>query len=163
MDSVINRHTNATSKYVGLAVPIHNFNAVYNGMSAMYATSVKEQLRLKWEDQGAQYVEKLLTNLQAGGNYAQDAISKGLRTVRGLSAQAVLSFNVTVSMKQVASLPTAASKLGWESVLHGLHKADESIINKYTPLMWYRSLGIRVKSQSRKKLVAARTRTSGTR
>ena len=141
VDTVINRHINATSKYVGLAIPIHNFNSVYNSMSAMYATSVKEQLRLKWEDQGARYVEKLLTNLQAGNNYAQDAISKGIRNIRGLSAQAVLSFNVPVSMKQVASLPTAASKLGWSAILHGLRKADENIINKYTPLMWYRSLG----------------------
>lgn len=141
VDSVINRHIDATSKYVGLAIPIHNFNSVYNSMSAMYATSVKEQLRLKWEDQGARYVEKLLTNLQAGNNYAQDAISKGIRNIRGWSAQAVLSFNVPVSMKQVASLPTAASKLGWSAILHGLRKADENIINKYTPLMWYRSLG----------------------
>ena len=141
INNVVTRHINATSKYAGLAIPIHNFNGVYNGMSAQYKTSVKEQLRQKWEDQASKYVEKLLTDLQAGSDYAQDPISKALRAVRGLSAQAVLSANIGVSMKQVASLPTAASKLGFDSILHGMKKANEDIINKYTPLMWYRSIG----------------------
>jgi len=134
---VVMRQIDAVSKYVGLAVPIRNFNRVYNSFADGYETGVKTEIGQKWGGAATKYIENLLTDLQT-----TKTASSGLDRLRGNFAQAVLAFNPSVTLKQAASYPQAASTVGWSALGKGFfRKVDTDIINQYTPLYWYRSQG----------------------
>ena len=60
-------------------------------------------------------------------------------------AQATLGMNISVTLKQAASYPTAAAELGWaplaKALMQSNKKVDLDTLAKYTPIMWIRSHG----------------------
>ena len=74
---------------------------------------------------------------------AQSVGIKGL--VGGLTAQRRLSdvSENQIDMAQLASYPGAAQVVGWDALAAGLtaNPVDEKLVEKYTPLLWYRSQG----------------------
>lgn len=145
--NVIMRQIDSTAKYYGLAIPVRNFNKVYNYTTKGYGTSVKKAISDVWGFNGNKYIEKVLSDIQGGGKSQFSSLSK----VRGKFAGATLGMNLGVAMKQAASYPTAAARLGWTPLVkallrggknnHILSSADVKLINKYTPLYWLRSQG----------------------
>ena len=145
--SVIMRQIDNTAKYYGLAIPVRNFNKVYNFATKGYGTSVKKAISDVWGFNGNKYIEKVLSDIQGGGKPQFSAFSK----IRSKFAGATLGMNLGVAMKQAASYPTAAARLGWTPLVkallrggkngHILSSADVDLINKYTPLYWLRSQG----------------------
>ncbi|SMC40984.1 hypothetical protein [Papillibacter cinnamivorans] len=140
--SVLLRQIDNVSKYNGLAAPVRNFNKVYNATMPEYANSVKNALSQKWGKSASEYIEKMIADIQRP-NGKVDGLSRTLMKLRGNFAQATLALNPSVTMKQVASLPTAAANLGWipvsKSIVSG--KVDYDLIDRYTPLLWYRRQG----------------------
>jgi hypothetical protein len=144
---VIMRQINNTAKYSGLAIPVRNFNKVYNFTSKGYESSVKKAISDVWGFNANRYIEKILSDIQGGGKTQFSTIGK----IRGKFAGATLGLNIGVAMKQAASYPTAAARLGWTPLAKALLKggknghilsgADVDLINKYTPLYWLRSQG----------------------
>ena len=144
---VIMRQINNTAKYNGLAIPVRNFNKVYNFTSKGYESSVKKAISDVWGFNANRYIEKILSDIQGGGKTQFSTIGK----IRGKFASATLGLNIGVAMKQAASYPTAAARLGWAPLAKALLKggknghilsgADVKLINKYTPLYWLRSQG----------------------
>ena len=152
VDQAIRMH----GKYVGLAIPVRNFNKVWNvtttaygedGNSAYPTGSVQSAIESRWGETGTKYVDKLMGDLQ-GSTQTKNVWAKALNNVRSNYARAVLTLNLSVAMKQAASYPTAAAVLGWKPLAQAMKdfgKVDLSLIEKYTPLQWYRSKGFSTK------------------
>ena len=148
--NVVNRQIQNVGKYYGLAIPIRNFNKLYNQSvmefhddgSYSYQGSVKESLESKWGGKATMYIENLLTDMQNG----RQTDNTWLDRARGSYAQAVLALNVSVTMKQAASYPTAAAVLGYGPLVKAMAhpgRLNHTVVDHYTPLLWYRSRGYR--------------------
>ena len=65
-----------------------------------------------------------------------------------------------MAVSQTASYPGAAQVVGWDGLAVGLnlfHKVDEKLIEKYTPLLWYRSQGYSTQELGDAKAAANKT------
>lgn len=148
---VLQRSIDGAALYYGLAIPVRNFNKVYEFQRSGYTDSVKEAIMQTFGKRGNEYIEKLLRDLQGGNMDTKDAAGKWVDRftsgLRGNYAQAILTLNPSVAIKQAASYPTAAARLGFEPLKKALAKLptstseDMDLINKYTPLLWYRAQG----------------------
>lgn len=157
-DAVI-RNLNSVAKYGGLAIPIKNFTRIYNVNTVRTnelgevietnADSVANALSKKYKgDDALKYIEMMLKDLQQTREIREGgfvgAASKFLTQARGKFAQATLAMNLSVTLKQAASYPTAAAELGWAPLAKALmttEKMDLDTLAKYTPIMWIRSHG----------------------
>ena len=143
---VLMRQIDKVSRYYGYAIPIRNFQAVNNYVfheeGNAYAGSIKDTINRKWGSGAGQYITKMLADLQSGGSSRSDAMSRALSGLRSNLAGATLTLNPSVAVSQAASYPGAAQVVGWDGLAAGLTgKVDEKLIEKYTPLLWYRSQG----------------------
>lgn len=161
----------STAMFNGLAVPIRNFNKILNtgtyelsdadnldggkivnpdGSTKQFyvpTNSVKKELKEKWGMRARDYIDNLIADLQQGRNSEYTWYDK----LRSNYAGAVLTANASVIIKQTSAYPTVAGIVGWgptlKAMLRGgknnwlLSKADVELINKYTPLYWYRNKG----------------------
>ena len=140
LTDVINTQINSVSDYVGYAVPVKNFNKVYNAVMPGYADSVKAALYRTQGKEVAQYLEKLMSDIQGGQRREASFLDK----LRGKYAGAVLTLNPAVTIKQAASYPTAASVLGWNALNKALPYFANSkaistdLIDTYTSAHWER-------------------------
>lgn len=152
MTSVLNQSIKQTAKYVGLAVPVRNFNKLWgvssgsfdeNGNFQHYTNSVQDTLGDKWGVAASDYMENLMADVN-GSSGRPDPWGEWFSRLRSGYAGAVLTLNASVAMKQAASYPTAGAVLGFKPLAKALAhpgKVDIDLINKYTPLFWYRSQG----------------------
>lgn len=155
-NAVLEQAIRMHSKYVGLAIPVRNFNKVWNvttgsfnedGSRSAFDGSVQQAIKQHWGETGYSYIEKLMGDLQMGTS-AQNEWAKALGKLRSNYARAVLTLNLSVAMKQAASYPTAAAVLGWKPLVRALAdtgKVDLATVEKYTPLLWYRGKGFSTK------------------
>lgn len=151
-NDVVDQSIRMHSKYAGLAIPVRNFNKVWSvtagsynadGSRNAYESSVQQAVKKAWGETGYHYIEKMMRDLQ-GGAAKKDSWIKLLNKLRSSYAGAVLTLNMSVAMKQAASYPTAAAVLGWRPLARAMQdfgKVDLSLIERYTPLQWYRSKG----------------------
>lgn len=156
LDAVLTQSIQQHAKYVGLAIPVRNFNKVWgvttasyndDGSRNSYEASVQSAVKRAWGETGYKYIEKMMADIQ-GSTQAKNEWAKALSKVRSNYAGAVLTLNASVAMKQAASYPTAAAVLGWKPLLRAMAdngKVNLELIAKYTPLQWYRSKGYSTK------------------
>lgn len=151
----LKKDVEAHSRYVGMAIPIRNFNKVYGvtrrsfddqGNASGYESSVQIAIRQKWGEQANDYIAKMMTDIQ-NPQRTSDVVSKFLGKMRGNYAAVVLNLNASVAIKQAASYPTAAAEIGWEPLFKALAtfpktkgKSSE-FISQYSPLMRLRTEG----------------------
>lgn len=160
---VLERQIDKVSRYYGYAIPIRNFQAVNNYTfheeGNAFAGSIKDSMNKKWGSGAQQYITKMLADLQSGGSAKTDMLSRGLAWLRGNLAGATLSVNPSVAVSQTASYPGAAQVVGWDGLAAGLAggKVDEKLIEKYTPLLWYRSQGYSTQELGDAKAAADKT------
>lgn len=145
--AVVKRQIDAVSKYAALAVPIDNFNKVFNVTLMDYENSVKNQIAKTWDQSSMKYIANLMADLNGARQSDKSLVSDALAKARGLMAQGVLTGNLSVTMKQAASYPTAAATVGWGPLAKAFSKgvinskAKVELINKYTPEYRYRGAG----------------------
>lgn len=152
MTDVLNQSIGQHAKYVGLAIPVRNFGKVWSvttteflddGDVNHFTASVQKAIESKWGSRATGYIEKMMTDLQNGGKSSEE-LDHLLAKARSNYAGAVLTLNAGVALKQAASYPTAAAVLGWKPLAQAMGnvgKVDLKVIEKYTPLLWYRSKG----------------------
>ena len=162
---VISKHSNMVSKYAGLAIPIRNFNRVYNFTlkeNGAYKDSVKKSINSQRGVSATKYIENLLTDLQGSRKVDTGLAGDLLSFFRGNYAAAALTMNYGVTIKQASSLPTAAAVIGKDAIKHAIisrqgaalgrtivlpfwmsktTKSKMDLIKKYSPLVWYRNQG----------------------
>lgn len=156
VNAVLEQSIQQHSKYVGLAIPVRNFNKLWgvttgsfneDGSRNSFESSVQQAVKQQWGDTGYSYVEKMMKDLQSGATQKNNW-TKLMNKVRSNYAGAVLTLNLSVAMKQAASYPTAAAVLGWRPLVRAMGdvgSVDLDLIEKYTPLQWYRSKGYSTK------------------
>lgn len=141
MNTVLTQAINQHSKYYGLAIPVQNINKLLNVNLLNYDGTVKSHLMSGHLD----YINKFMKDVQNGIKTSDDGGQRLLAKMRSNYAGGVLGLNPGVSGKQFASYPTAAAVLGYGPLLKALastnRNVDLELIKKYTPLLWYRSLG----------------------
>ena len=148
----LNRSQNFVARYAGLAIPLRDFQKIYN-MNVDDGTSdglpLKRVIKQKWGDHAGNYIDNMLKDLTKGrDNFAQTWLDQ----LRGKSAQGVLTINLSVSIKQAASYPTAIAELDWKSVSRAfinpegnafvIKRADMKEIQKWSPILWSRMAGM---------------------
>ena len=154
----LKRDLDAHSKYVGLAIPVRNFNKAIGvnrtnvdefGKWMGSEGSVQSAIKGKWGKGAADYLEKLLSDIQNPKSNSE-AWNKILGKLRSAYAGSVLALNAGVAIKQAASYPTAAAEIGWKPLIKAFgnssvkkaNRLDMNLINKYSPLMYLRTQGM---------------------
>lgn len=138
------------SMYVGLAIPMRNFNKL-RGVNIMKSDpekkttytsdSIESVIRGKWGTPAIKYMEKLAADLSGVKTGDTDSIWMKLRSNY---AGAVLTMNPSTAMKQFIAYPSAGSVLGFDALANGLkvwQRVDINVVKKYTPLLWHRMQG----------------------
>lgn len=159
MTDVLNQSIRQTSKYVGLAIPVRNFGKVWGTSEARFdnagnvehhADAVQKAVTNQWGERGTKYIEKMMTDIQTEGGSTEE-LDRLLGKARSAYAGATLTLNAGVALKQAASYPTAGAVVGGTPLakalpelgraLVGKSTVDTKLIEKHTPLLWYRSQG----------------------
>lgn len=131
-----------TSRYVGLAVPVRNVNALMNWREKN--DSMKDVISHTWGEQGNRFVNDLLTELQSGREDGSGSIEKLTNAALSRYISAVFGANPSIVLKQFASYPLAGTYLGWENMPLNIPRAarvDTDLMSKYTGELDYRLLG----------------------
>lgn len=105
LNDVISDHKNTVGKIYGLAIPIRNFNKVWN--SKDNGTTVKKTVSGVWNKYGVDLIEQAVQDVQRSRTRSNNALDVAVAKVSSNFASATLNFNVSVAMKQAASLQTA--------------------------------------------------------
>lgn len=136
---------NNTSRYYGYAIPVRNFNALWNYTFRMtgdpQSDSIKALLDRKWGTEANRYLKKIVDDVQGANGRKNDMTGRVLNRLRSGMAGATLMFNPSVAFSQAASYPAAGATLSTAALLHGLNPAtevDPQLIQKYTPVYWSR-------------------------
>ena len=148
----LQRSQSFVARYAGLAIPLRDFNRMYFikiDDGSANGKPLRDVINEKWGDNATKYIDKMLKDLTQGRDSDTNSI---LDRIRSKSAQAVLTLNPSVSIKQAASYPTAIAELDYKSVMRALvnpegnsfllKRADMELIQKYTPLLWSRMAGM---------------------
>lgn len=141
LSEIIDRQISNVAKYCGMTIPIKDFGKIYGKSDAGFSSSLQDTIDSKFGDPGKKYIENLLSDL-VGSRKGETTF---LDRARGYMAGATLSINPRVALAQAASLPTAASELGWKAIAKAsgklFTKHDIELIAKYTPLLYNRTKG----------------------
>ena len=150
------RDIDAHSKYIGLAIPVRNFNKAFgvnrqsyneNGEFMGTESSVQSAITGTWGSTATDYIQKLMSDIQNPKTSSEGWV-KIFGKLRSFYAGSVLALNAGVAIKQAASYPTAAAEIGWVPLIKAFGntrfqgKLDMDIINKYSPLMYLRTKGM---------------------
>lgn len=105
LNDVISEHKDTVGKIYGLAIPVRNFNKVWNAKSEKL--TVKESVGQVWNKYGIDLIQQAVQDVQRSRTRSNNALDVSVAKVSSNFASAVLNFNVSVAMKQAASLQTA--------------------------------------------------------
>lgn len=158
INKVIARQSENVSLYAGLAIPVRNFNRVWNASSAGWEDSLHNAVAHKWGSQAVKYVDDLMGDLNKSPARRKDKnkLSSLFGLVRRNYAQAVLTINPNSAVSQVSGYPTAASVLGWKAINKGwgdfasmtlpggrkrLLEQVQAEMAEHSPLGWVRQKG----------------------
>lgn len=149
ISEVIAHYSDKVASYTGLMPAIRDFQKVYGKTEPGFNNSLKAELNQKFGMGANQYIEDLMADLQGARSGNTNPLGKLLSNVRGNMAQAVLSLNPRVAWSQSASYLNAASEIGYAPLVKGIsmgknpakNAAAMDLVTKYSPLMYYRTLG----------------------
>lgn len=139
------------SQYAGLMPVIRSFNKIWGKTQIGYQDSLKNAVHTIYGDTGVKYIENLMADLNGARGGQESPFGQALNKLRGNMAQAALTLSMRTAFGQTASYPTAAAVVGWKPLLKALAKggksgrvfsrADRELIEQYSPLLRYRSMG----------------------
>lgn len=144
---VLQRQTNNTARYYGLAIPVRDFNKIMKFKEAGVTESVRSAIDKAWGDAGINYITDVLNNIQAGAPADNGPGARLFNSLKSTYAGTVLNWNLGVAIKQSASAPFAAVVLDAPSVAkalftpQGLKKVDYDYMDSITPWSYMRRQG----------------------
>lgn len=141
---IVNSQISKVSTYCGFTTVVKDFGKIYGKSESGFASSLQDTIAKKFGTPGKKYIENLLSDI-VGSRRGETTF---LDRARGHMAGATLSINPRVALSQAASLPTAASELGWDAIRKASGKFftshDLELISKHTPLLYNRSKGANI-------------------
>ena len=157
---VLDKHISFVSSYAGLAIPIRNFKKVYDGtLSRNYdynadnIYTVKAAINKKWTTSndtiGTNLVEQAIADLESRREVDRAKLTSKLQS---RWVQYTLAGNISVTLKQAASYPTAGAILSDYSLKEAMKqeqawKDTETLYNEidsHTGIHYIRRLGLSV-------------------
>lgn len=121
LESVLDRHIRAVSLYANLAMPLREYDVLYNLDTAgnpNKPTSVKTEGVNAWAE-GQEYFQKLVKDIQ-GIPASKSVINKWLSKLRGGYSKYQLGANPKVWVTQLSSFAAAGNILDIGSIVRGL-------------------------------------------
>lgn len=140
LTDLVTRHATEVSTYYGLAVPLKNFNKVYNRQVTVDGrkTSYRELLKNELWRGGEQYFRKLFNDVQ-GVRGQQTAADRALRQMRSMYSTYQLGANPKTVLSQTASYVMALTYLDADTLARGgVMKTDVEAMYKYAPITYQR-------------------------
>lgn len=149
LNHILDTQIESTGAYYGLAVPVRNFNKVWN-YKIKYEASVRDSIAKNWGQKGIALVDQAIRDLQSD---RVNERSKFLDTANSAFVRSVLNSNISVTLKQLSALPSAYSVLNqrfngavyWQFLKTCNTKYYHKIINEidqYTAAHWQRRRGL---------------------
>ena len=107
LNHVLDTQIENVARYYGLAIPVRNFNKVWNYMNNN-TVSVRASVTKNWGEKGKKLVDDMIRDLQADRVSER---SKLLDTANSAFVRSVLNSNISVTIKQLSALPSAFAVL----------------------------------------------------
>ena len=137
------KNINMTKRFVGMAIPARNWQTLMNWQGE--GTSFKDELTHQWGNEYKEYIQNLITRLQAGGSQGlkEAKLEKATNKLLSNYITSVFGSNPGIVFKQAASFPQFAAVMGWDTMptIGQLHGVDTDLMQTYTPELAYRTLG----------------------
>ena len=137
------RNINMTKRFVGMAIPARNWQTLMNWQGD--GTSFKDELTHMWGNEYKEYIQNLITRLQAGGSQGlkEAKLEKATNKLLGNYITSVFGANPGIVFKQAASFPQFAAVMGWDTMpaIGQLRGVNTDLMRTYTPELAYRMLG----------------------
>ena len=149
LNNIVDRHIDQVATIVGLAIPVRNFNKVWNVHSVDGVnTTVNNAIEKNWGAEGKKFIEQVVQDIQGPRKNAQ---SKLYRSIKSGYIGATFLLNGSVVAKQIGSMFSATSMLRWRnpaSMMANLmytmanYKKIANEVDKYTAAAWVRRQGM---------------------
>lgn len=148
LNNILDRHIEQVGTVHGLAIPVRNFNKVWNCKTSPAGPMVKDVIQSNWGVDGSKHIEQAVQDIQGRRQNSQSAL---YRTIKSNYISATFALNLSVVTKQVGSLFSAMSmldKVDPVSMVANLfstmanYKTISKEIDKYTASAWMRRQGV---------------------
>lgn len=154
LNTVLDDHIKRVGKVYGLTIPIRNWNKVFNMKEQREKNqerrTVKKSISNAWGESAVRLLDKAVADMQ--GSAPKDT-SKLVTQVKNAFVTSTLASNISVTMKQFASYPTAGAVLSTKSLgasfgsFFTSGKAQQELwdeIDAHTPQHYTRRLGMSI-------------------
>ncbi len=149
LNNIIDRHIEQVATIKGLAIPVRNFNKVWNVHSVEGVdTTVNKIVGENWGDKGKKLIEQTVRDLQGPRQNNQSELYK---KVKSGYIGATFLLNGSVVAKQIGSLFSATSMIRWRDPVRmtgnliytmANFKKIAAEVDKYTASAWMRRQGM---------------------
>ena len=152
LNNIVDRHIEQVGSIQGLAIPIRNFNKIWNVRAVETGfgndPTVKGAIEHNWGTGGTKLVTQAVQDLQGARPNEQ---SWAYRKVKSGYITAKFVMNLSVVLKQVGSLFTSTSILKWRNPVSMMGNLVYTMFNskkiaeevdKYTASVWMRRQGL---------------------
>ena len=135
------RHVDDISRYVGMAIPARNWQTLMNWQ--VKDGSMKDSISHQWGQEGVDYINELLTDLQTSRRPDSSKVGKFWDKVVSKYISSIFGLNPSIVLKQLGSIPLAMPYLGVSNMPGPVKvaKIDRGLIRTYTQDLDYRLLG----------------------
>lgn len=135
------RHVDQTARFCGMAIPARNWTTLMNWREKNNSTG--DVITHKWGEESKNYIENLITTLQAGDDAKSESVSTLASRLQSNYISAVFGANPSIVLKQLGSIPLAGAYLDARNMPTPaqISKIDRSLISKYTQELEWRTMG----------------------
>ena len=131
------RHVNDMSRYVGLAIPVHNWKRLLSWKGN--GDTMKNVITHQWGADGMKYIDELLEDIQQPRKPDSSGVGKLGDKLKSQYISSIFGLNPSIVLKQLGSIPLAMPYLGASNIK--VAKIDREIIRTYTQDLDYRLMG----------------------
>ena len=131
------RHVNDMSRYVGLAIPVHNWKRLLSWKGN--GDTMKNVITHQWGADGMKYIDELLEDIQQPRKPDSSGAGKLGDKLKSQYISSIFGLNPSIVLKQLGSIPLAMPYLGASNIK--VAKIDREIIRTYTQDLDYRLMG----------------------
>lgn len=149
LNNILDRHIEQVGTLYGLAIPVRNFNKVWNVKSVVGSeTTVNRIIEENWGEEGKNFVTQVIQDLQSPRDNKQSLI---YRKAKSGYITATFILNGSVVSKQIGSLFSATSMIRWRdparmigNLLYTManFKKIASEVDQHTASAWMRRQGM---------------------